>query len=81
MSKSAGKLPTLEVPPDLTVPEADQRYTIPGANGSLEVTLGADATFLLTARGTPLFMAPEVLAGRPCTPASDVYGLGAASAP
>jgi hypothetical protein len=26
--------------------------------------------------GTPLFMAPEVLAGRPSTPASDVYSLG-----
>ncbi len=29
----AVQIPPLEVPPDLTVPEADQRYTIPGANG------------------------------------------------
>lgn len=26
--------------------------------------------------GTPLYMAPEVLAGAPCTPASDAYALG-----
>ncbi len=29
--KSAGRLPTLEVPPDLTRPTADDRYTVPGA--------------------------------------------------
>lgn len=29
----AVQIPPLEVPPDLTVPEADQRYTIPGSNG------------------------------------------------
>lgn len=32
--KSAGKLPTLEVPPDLTSPSRDERYAIPDAGKS-----------------------------------------------
>ena len=32
--KSAGKLPTLEVPPDLTRPGRDERYTMPDSNPS-----------------------------------------------
>jgi len=32
--KSAGKLPTLEVPPDLTAPTSDNRYAIPDAQAS-----------------------------------------------
>jgi serine/threonine protein kinase len=28
------------------------------------------------AAGTPIFMAPEQFAGRPCTPATDIYALG-----
>jgi outer membrane protein assembly factor BamC len=31
--KSAGKLPTLEVPPDLTAPTGDNRYAIPDTQG------------------------------------------------
>ena len=31
--KSSGKLPSLEVPPDLTRPTADDRYTVPDAGG------------------------------------------------
>ena len=31
--KSAGKAPSLEVPPDLTAPTGDNRYTIPDAGG------------------------------------------------
>lgn len=31
--KSSGKLPTLEVPPDLTAPTGDNRYAIPDARG------------------------------------------------
>ena len=31
--KSAGKLPSLEVPPDLTRPTADDRYTVPAGKG------------------------------------------------
>ncbi|MDP2254180.1 MAG: outer membrane protein assembly factor BamC, partial [Thiobacillus sp.] len=37
--KSAGKLPTLEMPPDLTAPAADNRYAIPDAQGSGAATL------------------------------------------
>ena len=37
--KSAGKLPTLEVPPDLTAPTGDNRYAIPDAQGSGTATL------------------------------------------
>jgi len=37
--KSAGKLPTLEVPPDLTAPTGDNRYAIPDTQGSGTATL------------------------------------------
>lgn len=37
--KSAGKLPPLDVPPDLIAPNVDERYIIPGASSS------GDATF------------------------------------
>lgn len=37
--KSAGKLPTLDMPPDLTAPEGDNRYAIPDAQGSGTATL------------------------------------------
>lgn len=37
--KSAGKLPTLEVPPDLVAPTADNRYAIPDSQGSGTATL------------------------------------------
>lgn len=36
--KSAGQLPPLEVPPDLTSPRADQRYTVPGAENAGSAT-------------------------------------------
>jgi outer membrane protein assembly factor BamC len=39
--KSATKLPTLEVPPDLTAPTGDNRYAIPDAQGSGAATLSA----------------------------------------
>jgi len=39
--KSAGKLPTLEVPPDLVAPTADNRYAIPDSQGSGTATLSA----------------------------------------
>jgi outer membrane protein assembly factor BamC len=39
--KSAGKLPTLEVPPDLVAPTADSRYAIPDSQGSGSATLSA----------------------------------------
>ncbi|MDP2057948.1 MAG: outer membrane protein assembly factor BamC [Thiobacillus sp.] len=37
--KSAGKLPTLEMPPDLTAPTGDNRYAIPDAQGGGTATL------------------------------------------
>lgn len=37
--KSAAKLPTLEVPPDLVAPSTDNRYAIPEAEGSGAATL------------------------------------------
>lgn len=37
--KSANKLPTLEVPPDLTAPTGDNRYAIPDTQGSGTATL------------------------------------------
>src|SRR5574340_954342 len=39
--KSAEKLPTLEVPPDLVAPTADNRYAIPDTEGSGSATLSA----------------------------------------
>jgi outer membrane protein assembly factor BamC len=39
--KAAEKLPTLEVPPDLVAPAADNRYAIPEAEGSGAATLSA----------------------------------------
>jgi outer membrane protein assembly factor BamC len=39
--KSAGKLPTLEVPPDLTAPTGDNRYAIPDTQGGGTATLSA----------------------------------------
>ena len=39
--KSAGKLPTLEVPPDLTAPSGDNRYAIPDTQGSGSATISA----------------------------------------
>ena len=39
--KSAGKLPTLEVPPDLTAPSGDNLYAIPDTQGSGSATLSA----------------------------------------
>jgi outer membrane protein assembly factor BamC len=37
--KSAGKLPTLEVPPDLVAPSGDNRYAIPDTQGGGAATL------------------------------------------
>ncbi len=39
--KSASKLPTLEVPPDLVAPSADNRYAIPDTQGGGTATLSA----------------------------------------
>ena len=39
--KSAGKLPTLEVPPDLTAPTGDNRYAIPDTQGGGSATLSS----------------------------------------
>ncbi len=39
--KSAGKLPPLDVPPDLIAPAVDERYIIPDAGGSGSATLSS----------------------------------------
>ncbi|MGH8771589.1 MAG: outer membrane protein assembly factor BamC, partial [Burkholderiales bacterium] len=39
--KSAGKLPPLEVPPDLTAPGTDERYTVPDINPQGTATYSA----------------------------------------
>ena len=39
--KSAGKAPSLEVPPDLTAPSGDNRYSVPDATGSGSATYSA----------------------------------------
>ena len=39
--KSAGKIPTLEVPPDLTTPTTDTHYQVPDLNPSSSATLSA----------------------------------------
>src|SRR4030065_1896003 len=60
--KSAGKLPPLEVPPDLTSPSTDERYIVPDINPSGSATYsaynkertgkpGAGSTSLLPAAG------------------------------
>lgn len=48
--KSAGKLPTLEVPPDLVAPSADNRYAIPDTQGSGTATL---STYSQERKSTP----------------------------
>ncbi len=39
--KSAGKLPPLEIPPDLTAPSRDERYTVPDINPKGTATYSA----------------------------------------
>ena len=48
--KSAGKLPTLDVPPDLTAPTGDNRYAIPDMQGSGSATL---STYSQERKATP----------------------------
>ena len=48
--KSANKLPTLEVPPDLTAPTGDNRYAIPDTQGSGTATL---STYSQERKATP----------------------------
>ncbi len=40
--KSAGKLPPLEIPPDLTRPSADDRFTVPDMNASKGTATASD---------------------------------------
>ena len=39
--KSAGKLPPLEIPPDLTSPSRDERYTVPDISPRGSATFSA----------------------------------------
>jgi serine/threonine-protein kinase len=55
--------------------DADGRTVLTdfGAGFELDETIGVESRDLA---GTPVCIAPEVFAGRPATPASDVYSLG-----
>jgi outer membrane protein assembly factor BamC len=58
--KSAGKLPPLEVPPDLTAPGSDERYVVPDINPSGSATFSAynkDRTKEIAAGGTAVLPA------------------------
>ena len=49
--KSAGKVPTLEVPPDLTSPAADNRYIVP--DRSEERRVGQEGRKMCRSRWSP----------------------------
>lgn len=58
--KSAGKLPPLEIPPDLTAPGSDERYVVPDINPSGSATFSAynkDRTKQIAAGGTTVLPA------------------------
>ncbi len=60
--KSAGKLPPLEVPPDLTAPSTDERYIVPDINPSGSATYSAynkERTGKPGAGSTPLLPAAD----------------------
>jgi outer membrane protein assembly factor BamC len=48
--KSAGQLPTLEIPPDLTKPAADNRYTVPDTGKSTATASSFEAERAQTSR-------------------------------
>jgi outer membrane protein assembly factor BamC len=56
--KSAGKLPTLEVPPDLVAPTTDNRYAIPDSQGSGSATLSAYSQERKTTPGSAQTLLP-----------------------
>lgn len=56
--KSAGKLPPLEIPPDLTSPSRDERYTVPDISPKGSATYSAYST---ERSGTKNLAAQEVL--------------------
>lgn len=56
--KSAGKVPTLEVPPDLVAPSADNRYAIPDTQGAGTATLSAYSQERKTAPATSTTLLP-----------------------
>jgi outer membrane protein assembly factor BamC len=57
--KTAAKLPTLEVPPDLTAPSRDNRYQVPDINPSSTATY---STYSSERAGAPRTGSAEVLA-------------------
>jgi len=59
--KSAGTLPPLEVPPDLTSPQRDNRYAIPESARSSATLSGYEAERRDPARGAQASGAPAVL--------------------
>jgi outer membrane protein assembly factor BamC len=57
--KTAGKLPTLEVPPDLVAPSSDNRYAIPDTQGKGTATLSSYNQERKTAPATSTTLLPE----------------------
>jgi outer membrane protein assembly factor BamC len=56
--KSASKLPTLEIPPDLTAPSRDNRYQVPDTNPTGTATY---STYSSERAGAPRSGSPDVL--------------------
>ena len=58
--KSAGKLPSLEVPPDLVAPSRDERYTVPDINPSGSATYSSYDSDRKNSRGGAQDILPTV---------------------
>lgn len=56
--------------------ESGGRIVLMDFGAGRELTEATQSVTSEVTTGTPLYMAPEVLAGRPASPASDIYSLG-----
>jgi uncharacterized lipoprotein len=65
--------PPLEVPPDLTVPETDQRYTIPGTDGEKVANYSEYSKQTAEQPCEAPASAPAVAAPAPARPTSRLY--------
>lgn len=62
-------------PPNILVTRAEPRTVKLADFGIAKAVVGPKRTATGLVIGTPTYMAPEVLAGKPATPASDVYSM------